>query len=104
MTVNGTLIRKGEQVLVAIPSANRDESRFPDPDRLDFTREPRTHLAYGHGLHYCVGVPLARLEMHLAFPALLRRFPKLRLAIPFEDVSYRRSNVTYGVHSLPVAW
>ncbi|MEU8228106.1 cytochrome P450 [Actinoplanes sp. NPDC048967] len=104
VTVNGTLIRDGEQVLVAIPSANRDESRFPDPDRLDFTREPRTHLAYGHGVHYCVGVPLARLEMHLAFPALLRRFPQLRLAVPFEDVSYRRSNVTYGVHSLPVAW
>jgi cytochrome P450 len=104
VTINGTLIRKGEQVLVSIPSANRDESRFPDPDRLDFTREPRTHLAYGHGLHYCVGVPLARLEMHVAFPALLRRFPKLQLAVPFEDVSYRRSNVTYGVHSLPVAW
>jgi cytochrome P450 len=104
VTVNGTLIREGEQVLVAIPSANRDETRFPDPDRLDFTRKPRTHLAYGHGVHYCVGVPLARLEMHLAFPALLRRFPDLRLAVPFEDVSYRRSNVTYGVHSLPVAW
>lgn len=104
VTVNGTLIRAGEQVLVAIPSANRDESRFPDPDRLDVNREPRTHLAYGHGVHYCVGVSLARLEMHLAFPALLRRFPELRLAVPFEDVSYRRSNVTYGVHSLPVAW
>ncbi|MCO6010101.1 cytochrome P450 [Actinoallomurus purpureus] len=104
VTINGTLIKKGEQVLVSIPSANRDESRFPDPDRLDFTRAPRTHLAYGHGIHHCVGAPLARLEMHLAFPALLRRFPSLRLAVPFEDVSYRRSNVTYGVHSLPVTW
>ncbi|MGW1108979.1 cytochrome P450 [Streptomyces sp. NPDC002540] len=104
VTISGARIRKGEHVLVSLPSANRDESRFPDADRLDFTRPPRTHLAYGHGVHYCVGVPLARLEMHIAFPALLRRFPTLRLAIPFDDVPFRRSNITYGVHSLPVSW
>ncbi|MFE5563905.1 cytochrome P450 [Amycolatopsis japonica] len=104
VTVNGTLIRRGEQVLVSIPSANRDEARFPQPDVLDITRPRRTHLAYGHGVHYCVGVPLARLEMQAAFPALLRRFPGLRLAVSFDEVEYRRSNVTYGVHSLPVTW
>jgi cytochrome P450 len=104
VAVGGTLIRRGEQVLVSIPSANRDESRFPHPDVLDFTRPRRTHLAYGHGVHYCVGVSLARLEMHVAFPALVRRFPSLRLAVPFEEIAYRRSNVTYGVHALPVAW
>ncbi len=104
VTIGGTLIEKGDQVLISLPSANRDEARFVDPDRLDVTRPPRTHLAYGHGIHYCVGRPLARLEMHVAFPALLRRFPTLRLAIPFEEVAFRWSNVTYGVHSLPVAW
>ncbi len=104
VTIGGTLIEKGDQVLISLPSANRDEARFVDPDRLDVTRPPKTHLAYGHGIHYCVGRPLARLEMHVAFPALLRRFPTLRLAIPFEEVAFRWSNVTYGVHSLPVAW
>ena len=102
--INGTQIRRGEQVLVSIPSANHDETRFAHPGRLDFTRPDRRHLAYGHGVHYCVGVPLARLEMHVAFPALLNRFPTLRLDIPFDRVPYRRSNVTYGVHELPVSW
>ncbi|WP_330256495.1 cytochrome P450 [Nocardia sp. NBC_00565] len=102
--INGTLIRRGEQVLVAIPSANRDATRFPDPDRLDLARAPRTHLAYGHGLHHCVGKSLARLEMRIAFPALLRRFPTLRLAAPVDDIPFRRSNVTYGVRALPVTW
>ncbi|MFC5186895.1 cytochrome P450 [Actinomadura harenae] len=102
--VGGTLIRRGEQVLVALPIANRDPARFRDPDTLDLTRTPQAHLAYGYGLHYCVGVPLARMEMRIAFPALLRRFPTLRLAVPFDDIAYRRSNVTYGVHQLPVTW
>jgi cytochrome P450 len=102
--VNGTVIRRGEQVLVSLPSANRDPDRFARPDELDFDRPPRTHLAYGYGIHHCVGLPLARMEMHVAFPALLKRFPSLKLAIGFDEVSYRRSNVTYGVHSLPVTW
>jgi cytochrome P450 len=102
--VNGTLIRRGEQVLVSLPSANRDPARFTRPDELDFDRPRRTHLAYGYGIHHCVGLPLARMEMNIAFPALLKRFPTLKLAISFDEVSYRRSNVTYGVHSLPVSW
>ena len=102
--VNGTVIRRGEQVLVSLPSANRDPDRFVRPDELDFDRPPRTHLAYGYGIHHCVGLPLARMEMHVAFPALLKRFPSLKPAIGFDEVSYRRSNVTYGVHSLPVTW
>ncbi len=102
--IGDTLIAQGEQVVISLPSANRDADRFPDPDRLDFLRRPRTHLAYGHGIHYCVGRSLARLEMHVAFPALLRRFPALRLAVPFEEVPFRVSNVTYGVRSLPVTW
>lgn len=102
--VNGTVIRRGDQVLVSLPSANRDPARFTRPDELDFDRPHRTHLAYGHGVHHCVGLPLARMEMNIAFPALLTRFPTLELAIDFDKVSYRRSNVTYGVHSLPVSW
>lgn len=102
--VNGTMIRRGDQVLVSLPSANRDPARFTRPDELDFDRPRQTHLAYGHGIHHCVGLPLARMEMNIAFPALLKRFPALTLAINFDEVSYRRSNVTYGVHALPVAW
>lgn len=102
--VNGTLIARGEQVLVSLPSANRDADRFAEPDRLDVTRPMRPHLAYGHGIHHCIGRSLARLEMHVAFPALLRRFRTLRLAVPFDAVPFRQSNITYGVHALPVAW
>jgi cytochrome P450 len=101
---NGVTFKQGDQVLISLPSANRDEDRWTDPDRLDFTRKPKTHLAYGHGIHYCIGKSLAKLEMHVAYPALLRRFPGLRLAVPFEEVPFRWSNVTHGVHALPVAW
>ncbi|GAA2785238.1 cytochrome P450 [Crossiella cryophila] len=104
VVVNGTTIRRGDQVLVSLPAANRDPARFPRPDHLDFDRPRQSHLAYGYGIHHCVGLPLARMELNLAFPALLRRFRTLRLAIDFTEVSYRRSNVTYGVHSLPVTW
>jgi cytochrome P450 len=102
--INGITIKRGDTVVVSLPSANRDEERWTDPDKLDFTRPPQTHLAYGHGIHYCIGKTLAKLEMNVAYPALLNRFPNLRLAVPFEDIPFRWSNVTHGVHALPVAW
>jgi cytochrome P450 len=104
VTINGITIKRGDTVVVSLPSANRDEERWTDPDRLDFTRPPQTHLAYGHGIHYCIGKSLAKLEMNVAYPALFNRFPNLRLDVPFEEVPFRWSNVTHGVHSLPVAW
>ena len=78
----GRTIRAGETVTISLPAVNRDATRFPDPDRLDVTRQARQQLGFGHGIHQCLGQQLARLEMRLAYPALLRRFPGLRLAVP----------------------
>src|SRR5690606_29287376 len=96
--VGGQLIRKGDAVAVSIPMVNRDEQRYADPYRFDISREPKgTQLAFGYGIHRCVAAPMARLELQIAFPALLRRFPTLRLAVPVEEVPIRTSNATHGV-------
>ncbi|HEU5160928.1 MAG TPA: cytochrome P450 [Streptosporangiaceae bacterium] len=104
VTIAGTRIKAGDAVMCSLPSANRDESVIADPDVLDLTRKPTAHVAFGHGIHHCLGAPLARLELRIAFPALLRRFPGLRLAVPFEELRYRPLSVVYGVRSLPVTW
>ena len=80
VTVGGETIRRGQVVLLILAAANRDPAHFPDPDRLDVTRRSEWPLAFGHGPHYCLGAPLARLEAEVAFSTLLRRFPRLRLA------------------------
>jgi cytochrome P450 len=85
-------------------AANRDPALVEDPDRLDITRGAMGHVAFGHGLHHCLGAPLARMEMRTAFPALLRRFPKLDLAVPFEEVPFRPHHFIHGLQSLPVTW
>lgn len=97
-------VKAGDYVMVSLPSANRDEELYSDPDRFDITREPQSHLAFGHGIHHCLGAPLARMEMQVAFPALLRRFPNLTLAVPFEDIRFRTMTTVYGVPELPVSW
>ena len=104
VTLGGITIKAGQAVVCSLPSANRDPAVTKDPDMLDLTREPTSHVAFGHGAHHCVGAPLARLEMRIAFPALLSRFPSLRLAAPFEEISFRASSAVYGVDSLPVTW
>ncbi|BDM74492.1 cytochrome P450 (plasmid) [Streptomyces nigrescens] len=102
--VEGQLIRAGETVTVSVQAANRDPRKFPDPDRLDIHRKATGHVAFGHGAHQCLGQQLARVEMAVAFPALLARFPTLRLAVPPQEVPLRdRSNI-YGVINLPVTW
>ncbi|MFE5867449.1 cytochrome P450 [Streptomyces roseifaciens] len=87
--VGGFTIPRHDLVTVALASANRDDAHFPDAARLDITRTPTGHLAFGHGIHYCVGAPLARLEGRIAFTALLDRFPELRLACDEGELRWR---------------
>ncbi|WP_377267139.1 cytochrome P450 [Peterkaempfera sp. SMS 1(5)a] len=102
--IAGRHIRAGETVVAALAAADRDPDHFTQPDALDLTREPSQHVAFGHGVHQCLGQQLARVEMEIAFPALLRRFPTLRLAVPPEEVLMRHDMFIYGVHALPLTW
>ncbi|MEU5052187.1 cytochrome P450 [Streptomyces sp. NPDC021096] len=102
--LDGILIRAGESVTVSLQAANRDPARFPDPDTLDLRRKATGHLAFGHGIHQCLGQQLARVEMRVALPALFTRFPDLRLAVPPAEVPLRTGMSIHGVHRLPVAW
>jgi cytochrome P450 len=102
--VAGQVIAKGDPVLVSIPLANRDPARFPDPATLDITRNTSGHLAFGHGVHQCLGQQLARIELRIGFSALLSRFPGLRLAVAPEEVPLRTGRGIYGVDALPVTW
>ncbi|MDI3385008.1 cytochrome P450 [Streptomyces sp. B-S-A8] len=102
--VDGRLIRAGDTVTLSFQAANRDPARFPGPDRLDLRRAATGHVAFGHGAHQCLGQQLARVEMQIALPALLRRFPTLRLAVEPSEVPLREQNNIYGVRSLPVTW
>jgi cytochrome P450 len=102
--VGGQDIARGDLLLVSLASANHDPALSPDPGRLDLTRKPSSHLAFGHGIHYCLGAPLARLEMTVALPALLSRFPDLDLAVAPEAVEYKAGTVVHGVKALPVTW
>ena len=103
VSLNGTRIPRGDIVLLILGSANRDASRFADPDKLDLAREPNKHLAFGMGTHFCVGAPLARLEGEIALTKLFGRFPDMRLAVPSESLKWRRGLAFRGVRRLPVA-
>lgn len=96
----GKQIRAGQLVYLMFGAANRDPAQFPDPERFDITRAPSHHLAFGQGLHYCLGAPLARLEAQIAFNVLLRRLPDLRLAT--ESLEYQDSYELRGLKTLPV--
>ena len=100
--IDGRHIEAGESVTLSIPAANRDPERFADPDTLDLLRPAGGHVAFGHGIHQCLGQQLARVEMQVALPALVTRFPGMRPAIDVEDAALRTDMVIYGVHSLPV--
>jgi cytochrome P450 len=102
--LGGQTIRRGEGVIVILGSANRDPSRFTDPDTLDLARADVKHIAFGRGSHYCLGAPLARLEAEVALTTLLRRLPGLRLAAPVEELSWRPVPLFRSLASLPVAW
>jgi hypothetical protein len=102
--IGGTLIRRGEGIVVAHDAANRDPVGFPDPGTLDIHREARHHLAFGFGVHQCLGQSLARVELQVVYGTLYRRVPTLALAVDPADVPYKYDNIVYGVHQLPVTW
>jgi cytochrome P450 len=100
--IGGVTIPARSWVLCVTSSANRDPGRFTDPDRLDVSRDAGGHVAFGHGIHYCLGAPLARIEGEVAFGALLSRFPGLSLAVPESSLRWRRSSLIHGLETLPV--
>jgi cytochrome P450 len=102
--LDGQLIKAGEPVSISLPAANRDPMRFADPNTLNLGGSPAAHVAFGHGIHQCLGQQLARIEMRIGFTTLLREFPTLRLDVDPGDVPMRDQMVIYGVHKLPVAW
>ncbi|KPC60313.1 cytochrome P450 [Streptomyces chattanoogensis] len=99
--VGGTLVRAGSPVLVAVGAANRDALRFSEPGRLDISRDGNQHLGFGHGVHHCLGAPLARLELQEAIGALIHRFPGLHVA---GDVVWKSQMLVRGPRVLPVGW
>jgi len=102
--IAGVRIPAGELVFVSLPSGNRDPDFIGSPEVLDIRRGAPGHLAFGHGVHHCLGAPLARMEMRIAFPKLLQRFPSLALAQDFADVPFRSFHFIYGLKSLEVTW
>jgi len=103
ITIGDVTIPRGEMVLGVLGSANRDERLFANPDRLDITRDPNRHLAFGHGIHFCLGAPLARLEGQIAINTLLQRVPNLRLKQAPETLRWRKELFLRGLEQLPVA-
>ena len=102
--IGGQTIRAGEGVLVLLNSANRDAAVFDSADSLDVERNAVRHLAFGSGIHQCLGQAVARMLLQLAYPRLFERFDGLRLAVPFESLSFRESSSLFGVDELPVEW
>ncbi|MFI6496082.1 cytochrome P450 [Nonomuraea typhae] len=104
MTLGDVTIPEGDFIMPALAAANRDPALCENPDTFDVTRTRTHHLAFGFGPHQCLGQNLARLEMEIAYPALLNRLPGLRLAVPIEEVPKRDNMLVYGVHRLEVTW
>ncbi|MFD4987120.1 cytochrome P450 [Streptomyces sp. NPDC058374] len=102
LRIGGADIAAGDPVLVVLAAADRDPARFEDPDRLDLTRSDNQHLGYGHGIHYCIGAPLARLEGKAALATLLTRLPDLRLGTEPDDLRWRGGLIMRGLRTLPV--
>ncbi|MFE7115187.1 cytochrome P450 [Streptomyces sp. NPDC057654] len=102
LEIGGVAIAEGDPVLVVLAAADRDPERFADPDALDLSRSDNQHLGYGHGIHYCIGAPLARLEGRTALATLLRRLPDLRLAAEPEELRWRGGLIMRGLRTLPV--
>lgn len=102
LDIDGAQITAGEMVIAALLAANRDSARIPQPDSLDIGRPYNPHMAFGHGIHHCLGAPLARLEGRIALTSLLDRYPRLQLAVPPAQLTYQPSFVFHGLATLPV--
>jgi cytochrome P450 len=100
----GMEIPAGDSVIVSLSAANRDPAQFRDPDMLDFTRSPNAHLSFGHGIHFCAGAVLGRIELEIALGALIRRLPGLRLEVPEQELKWIQAVLGRGTESLPVAF
>jgi len=102
--IDGQTLRSGEGVILATDIGNRDDAVFAEPDRLDVHRDARQHLAFGFGVHQCLGQPLARVELQVVYGTLYRRIPTLRLAADFDQIPFKHDGAIYGVYELPVTW
>jgi cytochrome P450 len=102
--IAGQVLRAGEGVIMPNDIANRDPEAFADPDRLDITRDARRHVAFGFGVHQCLGQPLARMELQVVYSTLYRRIPTLRLAAELDALPFKHDGSVYGVYELPVTW
>jgi cytochrome P450 len=100
----GQQIRAGDGLIFPNDIANRDPEAFPDPDVLDVERDARRHVAFGFGVHQCLGQPLARMELQVVYSTLYRRIPTLRRAVPLDQIPFKHDAQIYGVYSLPVTW
>src|SRR5437660_2681676 len=102
--VGGVTIAPGDLVLVSTDADNRDDAAFAEPDRFDIRRTPNQHVAFGHGLRFCIGAGLARVELQTVFSALFQRVPTLRLAVELEELRLRDDTPLGGLTRLPVTW
>ena len=103
LTIGGQLIRAGDWVLMNLPAANWDTEFVDNPEAFDADRNTRGHLAFGYGVHQCIGANLARVEMQVAFATLARRLPGLKLAISPGELRFKEADI-YGMKELPVTW
>jgi cytochrome P450 len=104
MEIGGVIVRAGEGLIMANDIGNRDPRVFAEPDRLDLTREARNHVAFGFGVHQCLGQSLARMELQVVYGTLYKRIPTLALAGDIADVPFKHDASVYGVYALPVTW
>jgi len=104
LEIGGQVFPRGSQVTTLLAAANRDPDRFPDPDRLDIGRADNQHLTFSHGIHYCLGAALARLEGQVVFDTLASRYPSLHLAVDPDEIEYREHFVLRGLKALPVVY
>ncbi|MEU9965284.1 cytochrome P450 [Streptomyces malaysiensis] len=102
--IGGETIRAGDGIIVYTGTGNWDAEVFPEPERLDIGRDARRHIAFGFGIHQCLGQPLARVELQVVYGTLYRRIPTLRLATGIDQLPFKEDGLVYGVYELPVTW